>query len=178
MQPRRKPIPTPIVRPSDLGHGPRALVPSRTRSLLGTLPTVAALLAMAAVGCERQAVSIERDEPTFTLAQTIRTTGHLSSDVDGQVKSPRIHDPSEPLPSLGMIEEAPPPPPDPSAKPVPPTPHTYPVKGAMTSVHPLPSTPPMPGGISMVKPPPPPIAPKSKPVKLGGDVAPAFPETT
>ena len=176
MQPRRKPIPSPIARPSDLGQAPRALVPARVRSML---PTVAALLAMAAVGCDRETSSITRDEPTFTVAQSLaREKGAPEKgalEEGAHAKPPRSHDPTEPLPSLGIIEEAPPPPPPVPVAPTPTT-HPYPVKGGMKAVHPVPTPPPMPGGIGMVKPKP--ITPTTKPVKLGGDVAAVFPETT
>lgn len=151
---RKKPIPNPIAR----GSEPRPLSPARPRAVL---PTVAALLAMAAIGCEQQTDSIKRDETVVAMGNTVAHT----------VKAPRHHDPSEPLPALGIIEQPPPPPPPPA--PPAPTTHPYPVKGGMKAVHPIPLPA---GGGKPVHPPP--IPPIKKPVKLGGDQAPAFPETT
>lgn len=154
---RKKPIPNPIARPT----AARPLSPASPRAVL---PTVAALLAMAAIGCEPQTESIRRDEAVVAMGNTM---------THPMVKAPRPHDPSEPLPALGVIEDPPKPPPAPP--PPVPTTHPYPVKGGMKAVHPIP-TPPMPaGGPKVIHPP---IAPIKKPVKLGGDVAPAFPETT
>ena len=173
---RRKPIPTPIARPADVGLGPRPLAPVRASSML---PTVAALLAVAAIGCDRGSDAIKRDEPMVTIVRTnleSEKSEKTPSTDEGVSVKPRKHDPTEPLPALGMIEEPPPPPPPP---PVPaPTTHPYPVKGGMKAVHPVPTPPPMPGGIGMVKPAPKPIAPTTKPPKLGGDVAATVPETT
>jgi hypothetical protein len=143
MNMRKKPIPNPIARPTEV----RPLSPARPRAVL---PTVAALLAMAAIGCEQPSESIKRDESIVAVGNT------LSQAIDHTIKAPRHHDPSEPLPALGIIEQPPPPPPAPP--PPAPTTHPYPVKGGMKAVHPIP--------------------PIKKPVKLGGDVAPAFPETT
>lgn len=165
---RKKPIPSPIARPSDVGLAPRALSPVRPRAVL---PTVAALLAMAAIGCDHSSETIQRDE---RMAMTL-------SQSDPTPHAPRKHDPSEPLPALGVLEDPPPAPPPPSATPTPPPPpkHPYPVKGGMKAVHPI-SPPPPVAAAGGMKPalPPTPIAPIKKPVKLGGDVAPAYPETT
>jgi hypothetical protein len=175
---RRKPIPTPIARPSDVGLGPRPLAPARATSML---PTVAALLAVAAIGCDRQSDAIKRDETTtmVTIVRTHQVDEPVTEGIAVKSTTPRKHDPTQPLPALGMIEEPPPPPPPVTPPPVPTT-HPYPVKGGMKAVHPVPTPPPMPGGIGMVKPTPAPttVAPTKKPPKLGGDVAPTMPETT
>lgn len=167
---RKKPIPNPIARPT----ASRPLSPSRTRT---ALPTVAALLAMAAIGCDGESALISRDDSRDDSIVAVGNTMHASHVPHGvsHVKAPRRHDPSEPLPALGIIEQPPPPPPPPA--PPAPTTHPYPVKGGMKAVHPPP--PPMPpmaaGGAKPIHPPIPPV---KKPVKLGGDVAPAYPETT
>ncbi len=170
---RKKPIPNPIARPTLA----RPLSPARPRAVL---PTVAALLAMAAIGCDQE-TAIKRDESSVAVGHTLASNvSHVSivsnESNESVVKVPRIHDPSEPLPALGIIEQPPPPPPPPAPPPVPTT-HPYPVKGGMKAVHPPP--PPMPptaaGGLKAIHPPIPPV---KKPVKLGGDVAPAYPEST
>lgn len=187
MEPRRKPIPTPIARPSDVGLAPRPLAPARSRSML---PTVAALLTMtamtatAAIGCHDESEAIKRDETTRIVTILHASPARVASPRDQDPIHAPLHDPTTPLPALGVLEEAPPPPPPPPAPPAPTT-HPYPVKGGMKAVHPVPpapTAPAMPGGLKVAPPtpivPPTPIAPIKKPLKLGGDVAPAFPETT
>lgn len=158
MEPRRKPIPSPIVRSSG---------PSRVLSPLGAvrsgLPSVAALLAVAAsLGCQpAESEAINADRPIGQrLSQTV-------------VVSPREHDPRDPLPGMGAFE---PPTPQPEPSVVPPRPPTkpYPVKGGMKAVHPTPLPPVAAGGLKPATP----IPPAPKPPKLGGDVAMVVPETT
>ncbi len=160
MNPRRKPIPSPIARPSDVGLAARPLAPTRVRSVL---PTVAALLALGALGCENGTESIARDN---SIAVTIAhaPAGPRATSEPG---------PAQPLPGMGALEEPPPPPPEPIASVVPPK-HPYPVKGGLKAVHPVPTAPPAPGGPKAVTP----IPPTPKAPKLGGDVAMVVPETT
>lgn len=119
MEPRKKQTPNPMPRAT----GPtRPLAPARSRSVL---PTVAALLAIAAVGCERNE-SIQRDP--IAVGHSL----HMTQVAPVQTAEP----------SLGIIEEAPAPPPPPvstvKVKPVHPVPH--------------PTSPPMPGGLKSIGP--------------------------
>ncbi len=118
MHPRRKLTPSPIARPTG---APRGLSPARTRAVL---PTVAALLAMAAIGCERHD-DIARDP--IALGDT-------------------VHMPAEPVeiakPALNVLEDPPPsPPPAPTVKAQPvhpkPAPSTPPAPGGLKAVHPI-----------------------------------------
>jgi hypothetical protein len=119
MEPRKKLTPSPIARPT----GPmRPLAPARSRSVL---PTVAALLAIAAVGCERNE-SIQRDP--VAIGHVLHTTQVAPVDTA--------------VPSLGIIEEAPPPPAPPVAT----------VKAKPVHPKPSPTSPPMPGGLMAVHP--------------------------
>lgn len=163
MTPRRKPIPTPIARPSDLGLSSRPLAPARARSVL---PTVAALLALGAAGCDNGSEQISRD---ITMAASIAQAPHPA-------RVTTESDPVRPLPGMGALEDPPPPPPVPAPTVVTPPKHPYPVKGGAKAVHPIPSTPPAPGGLKAVSPPP--IHPMPKAPKLSGDVAAVVPETT
>lgn len=163
MNPRRKPIPSPIARPSDVGLAARPLAPTRARSVL---PTVAALLALGALGCDNGSEQISRD---ITMAATIVQAAH----------PPRVTsegDPAQPLPGMGALEDQPPPPPPPTPPVVTPPKHPYPVKGGLKAVHPVPTAVPAPGGLKAVSPPP--IHPMPKAPKLSGDVAAVVPETT
>lgn len=154
MSPRRKPIPSPIARATDV----RPLAPVRSRSVL---PTVAALLALGALGCENGSESITRDS---VMAATI-------AQVAPAPIATNESDPLKPLPGMAALED-PPPQPVPTTHPTVVTPpkHPYPVKGGLKAVHPVPTAAiPMPGGPKIVSPPPP-IAPTPKAPKLGGDM--------
>lgn len=117
MQPRKKPTPSPIARAAAV----RPLAPARTRSVL---PTVAALLALSAIGCE-QKTEIRRDD-------RIGESMHMPGPVPAEIAEP----------SLGVVEDAPVPPPPP--RPAPPTKKVHP--------RPSPTSPPMPGGLMAVHP--------------------------
>jgi hypothetical protein len=167
MTPRRKPIPSPIARPSDVGLSARPLAPTRVRSML---PTVAALLALGAIGCDDRTEAIARDNVmSASLTQLAQQTPAPRSTTE--------QDPTAPLPGMGALEDPvpQPTPPPPAPTVVAPPKHPYPVKGGMKAVHPVPTAIPMPGGPKAVAPP---IAPKPKAPKLGGDVAAVVPETT
>lgn len=161
MEPRRKPIPNPIPRASGTV---RELSPVRLRS---GLPTVAALLAVTAtlaLGCEpAPAEAITGDH----------AVAHVLPAEHVVVAGPREHDPAEPLPGMGALEEPTPQPVPTVVAPPPPT-KPYPVKGGMKAVHPTPIPPVAAGGLKPATP----IPPPAKPPKLGGDVAPVWPETT
>jgi len=166
MDARRKPIPNPIER----GRASRALAPVSGRS---RLPTVAALLALGALGCQ---------EPTREAISGDVTVSHaMSATNDGLHEGiPRAFSPADPLPGMGALEE-PSPSPEPSVVvPPPPPPHKpYPVKGGAKAVYPKPLPPPMAGGLKPAMPPPtPPIAPPKKAPRPGGDMPAVWPETT
>jgi len=161
MTPRRKPIPSPIARPSDVGLVARPLAPARVRSIL---PTVAALLALGAIGCDNGSETIVRDNTMAASITQVAPKPRATSELD----------PAQPLPGMGALEDPPPPPP-PAPTVVPPPKHPYPVKGGMKAVHPVPTAIPMPGGLKAVSPP---IPPTPKAPKLGGDVAMVMPPTT
>ena len=95
------------------------------------LPTVAALLALAAIGCDRE--TIRRDDVASSMGQTL----HIESapaDI-----TPNVEEPAKP--SLGVLEDPPPVPP----------PHPV-IKSKPVHPHPKPDSPPMPGGLKAVSP--------------------------
>ena len=125
------------------------------------LPTVAALLALGAMGCDNGVESIARDNVMSA------TVAHVASPTPREETAEQ--DPTQPLPGMGALEDpVPQPTPPPAPTVVSPPKHPYPVKGGMKAVHPVPTAVPAPGGLKAVSPPP--IAPTPKAPKLGGDM--------
>jgi hypothetical protein len=136
MEPKKKPIPSPIARATVS----RPLVAAHVRR---SLPTIAALLAAtAAIACQkeshiepdREVVAIVKYVPSAVPSTTVAST------------------PAPPPPGMGALELAaevpPPPPPKVRPPPPPPPPHKYPpmVKGGVKHVLPPPPKAPMLGG--------------------------------
>jgi hypothetical protein len=144
MGPKKKPIPSPIARPTEQ----RPLVPTQVRR---SLPSIAALLAataaLSSVACQKdahiepdhEAVAVVKYAPTAVASTTVPAT------------------PPPPPPGMGALEVAAevPPPPPPKVRPVrppPPSPHPPMVKGGVKHVVPAPKTPKLSGDVAIVYP--------------------------
>lgn len=141
MELRKKPIPSPIARPTES----RPLVPAQVRR---SLPSIAALLAataaLSSVACQKDAY-IEPDHEAVAVVKYVPTAAASSATA-----------PTPPLPGMGALEvaAAPPPPPPPKVRPVhpPPSPHPPMAKGGVKHVVPLPKTPKLSGDVAIVYP--------------------------
>jgi hypothetical protein len=150
MELRKKPIPSPLARPTER----RPLVPAQVRR---SLPTIAALLAataaLSSAACRNDA-HIEPDrEPGHEIVAVVK---YMPSAVASHADAPAVTSPPPPPPGMGALEVAaePPAPPPPKVRPVHPPPLAHPpmVKGGAKAVIPTPHPKKLSGDVAIVYP--------------------------